>query len=83
MFSRLSYVYPTYILRISYVYPTCSAAYSLLRVSIGKAGAKVLLFFEISKKNTKKSRKTCIIQKKAVPLHAFSAVLRPRILIKN
>ena len=71
------------ILLIFYIYPTCSTAYSMLRVSIGKAPAKVLLFSEISKKNAKKASKICIIQKKAVSLHAFSAVVCPRILIKN
>ena len=75
MFSRLSYVYLTYILRISYVYPTYILRvrpYTISCVSIGKAVAKVLLFSEISKKNAKKAQKICFIQKKAVPLHAFS-----------
>ena len=64
MFSRLSYVYLTYILRVR--------PYTISCVSIGKAVAKVLLFSEISKKNAKKAQKICFIQKKAVPLHAFS-----------
>jgi len=47
-----------------------------------KAGAKVLLFFDMTKffrkkmqKKCKKAQNTCIIQKKAVILHAFFADL--------
>ena len=70
MFSRLSYVYLTYILRISYVYPTCSTVYNQLCV-YWESGCKSTAFFRNKQEKCKKSPKNLFYSKKSCTFARF------------